>query len=122
MSSTTKKEEGGCCASGKKDGNAGGTCAAKKEECKTSSGTCKASSGTCKAAESAPAAAPANVAADGIQRNAAGKKICCACPETKKARDECVVRNGKEACSVEIEKHFKCLRDEGFTITAKDSF
>jgi hypothetical protein len=22
------------------------------------------------------------------------KKICCACPETKKSRDECIVKNG----------------------------
>ncbi|KAG5567853.1 hypothetical protein RHGRI_003136 [Rhododendron griersonianum] len=26
------------------------------------------------------------------------KKICCACPDTKKLRDECVVEHGEAAC------------------------
>ena len=45
-----------------------------------------------------------------------GKKICCACPETKQARDYCVVSNGPEACVELIEAHKKCLRDDGFQI------
>ena len=28
------------------------------------------------------------------------KKICCACPETRKVRDECVTHNGEDACAV----------------------
>ncbi|OMO55629.1 Cytochrome c oxidase copper chaperone [Corchorus capsularis] len=44
------------------------------------------------------------------------KKICCACPETKKLRDECIVENGEEACSKWIEAHRKCLRAEGFDV------
>jgi cytochrome c oxidase assembly protein subunit 17 len=43
-------------------------------------------------------------------------KICCACPETKKIRDECVIRNGEPACSDAIETHKKCLRALGFDI------
>ncbi|GLD99129.1 hypothetical protein PINS_up007848 [Pythium insidiosum] len=45
-----------------------------------------------------------------------GKKICCSCPETKKARDLCVVTNGEENCKDVIEAHKACLRSEGFTI------
>ncbi|KAJ0412527.1 hypothetical protein ATCC90586_006894 [Pythium insidiosum] len=45
-----------------------------------------------------------------------GKKICCSCPETKKARDLCVITNGEENCKDVIEAHKACLRSEGFTI------
>lgn len=45
-----------------------------------------------------------------------GKKICCSCPDTKQARDECVVENGPEKCADVIEAHKQCLRSEGFTI------
>lgn len=44
------------------------------------------------------------------------KKICCACPDTKKARDECIVINGEEACKNLIEAHKQCLRAEGFNV------
>ncbi|KAK3034967.1 hypothetical protein RJ639_033345 [Escallonia herrerae] len=44
------------------------------------------------------------------------KKICCACPDTKKLRDECVVEHGEEACSKWIDAHLKCLRAEGFNV------
>ncbi|KAH9504695.1 Cytochrome c oxidase copper chaperone [Bulinus truncatus] len=27
-------------------------------------------------------------------------KACCACPETKKARDECVIQKGEENCEI----------------------
>jgi len=48
----------------------------------------------------------------------AGEKLtpCCACPETKKIRDECVIEKGEENCSDEIEAHKKCMRDMGFNI------
>jgi len=45
-----------------------------------------------------------------------GKKICCACPQTKKERDECIVQNGPEACADKIEAHKKCLREDGFQV------
>ncbi|KAJ6894294.1 hypothetical protein NC652_028151 [Populus alba x Populus x berolinensis] len=44
------------------------------------------------------------------------KKICCACPETKKLRDECIVEHGEAACAKWIDAHRQCLRAEGFNI------
>ncbi|KAJ1924647.1 Cytochrome c oxidase copper chaperone [Tieghemiomyces parasiticus] len=43
-------------------------------------------------------------------------KPCCACPETKKARDDCVLYKGEENCQDLIEKHRQCLRDLGFKV------
>ncbi|CAF1152892.1 unnamed protein product [Adineta ricciae] len=43
-------------------------------------------------------------------------KACCACPETKRIRDECVILNGEENCSKEIEAHRACMRAAGFNI------
>lgn len=43
-------------------------------------------------------------------------KMCCACPETKKARDECVLFYGEENCEKLIEAHKECLRAHGFNI------
>jgi len=45
-----------------------------------------------------------------------GKKICCACPETKKARDACVLAHGEDDCKELIEAHKDCLRADGFVI------
>ena len=44
------------------------------------------------------------------------KKICCACPDTKKLRDECIVEHGEAACTKWIEAHKQCLRAEGFNV------
>lgn len=44
------------------------------------------------------------------------KKICCACPDSKKERDECIVLNGEEACQSFIDAHKQCLRLEGFNV------
>ncbi|CAN6920453.1 unnamed protein product [Brassica oleracea var. botrytis] len=44
------------------------------------------------------------------------KKICCACPDTKKLRDECIVEHGEPACAKWIEAHKMCLRAEGFNV------
>lgn len=44
------------------------------------------------------------------------KKICCACPDTKRLRDECIVEHGEAACSKWIEAHRICLRAEGFNV------
>ncbi|KAJ0984890.1 hypothetical protein J5N97_003246 [Dioscorea zingiberensis] len=44
------------------------------------------------------------------------KKICCACPDTKRLRDECIVTHGEAACTKWIEAHKKCLRVEGFNV------
>jgi len=43
-------------------------------------------------------------------------KACCACPETKRARDACIIENGAENCTELIEAHKKCMRDMGFNI------
>ncbi|XAR68332.1 hypothetical protein NMG60_11003424 [Bertholletia excelsa] len=43
-------------------------------------------------------------------------KICCACPDTKKLRDECIVEHGEQACSKWIKAHLKCLCAEGFNV------
>ncbi|OIT00415.1 PREDICTED: cytochrome c oxidase copper chaperone 1-like isoform X2 [Nicotiana attenuata] len=56
--------------------------------------------------------APSTVPADSKPK----KKICCACPETKKLRDECIVEHGQSACEKWIEAHRKCLRAEGFNV------
>ncbi|WMV39723.1 hypothetical protein MTR67_033108 [Solanum verrucosum] len=56
--------------------------------------------------------APATLPADSKPK----KKICCACPETKKVRDECIVEHGESACEKWIEAHLKCLRAEGFNV------
>jgi cytochrome c oxidase assembly protein subunit 17 len=44
------------------------------------------------------------------------KKICCACPETKVNRDNCLLIKSEEECKQEIELHIQCLRKEGFNI------
>ena len=55
-------------------------------------------------------------------------KICCACPDTKKVRDEfaygflfgvlcrCMFKKGEEYCSKEIKEHLECLRKLGFKV------
>ena len=43
-------------------------------------------------------------------------KPCCACPETKKPRDECIMEKGEEHCGDLIEAHKQCMRDLGFKI------
>jgi len=44
-------------------------------------------------------------------------KICCACPDTRKPRDECVVQKGEEHCEEFIEAHKVCLRSKGFKVS-----
>jgi len=47
-----------------------------------------------------------------------GKKLkpCCACPETRKPRDECIMENGEENCGDLIEAHKACMRSLGFKV------
>lgn len=54
----------------------------------------------------------------GVAQKKPTKKICCACPETKKARDECIALHGPDSqeCKQLIEAHKECLRSEGFQI------
>lgn len=43
-------------------------------------------------------------------------KPCCACPETRQKRDECVIVKGEEGCIELIRKHQECMRAQGFNI------
>lgn len=43
-------------------------------------------------------------------------KACCACPETKKARDACIMEKGEANCKDLIEAHKECMRKMGFNI------
>jgi cytochrome c oxidase assembly protein subunit 17 len=43
-------------------------------------------------------------------------KPCCACPETRKVRDECVFDKGEENCTELIKAHQDCMRKMGFNI------
>ena len=54
----------------------------------------------------------------GGQKSGEEKKLkpCCACPETKRARDTCIVENGEEHCRELIEAHKACLKRHGFNI------
>ena len=44
-------------------------------------------------------------------------KICCACPDTRLPRDECIVRNGEDRCLDQINAHNDCLRRLGFKVS-----
>ncbi|KAG7255694.1 hypothetical protein CRUP_021756 [Coryphaenoides rupestris] len=37
-------------------------------------------------------------------------KACCACPETKKVRDACIIERGEDQCLPLIEAHKECMR------------
>ncbi|XP_070568844.1 cytochrome c oxidase copper chaperone-like [Ptychodera flava] len=43
-------------------------------------------------------------------------KPCCACPETKKARDACIIERGADECGDLIEAHKECMRKLGFKV------
>ena len=63
--------------------------------------------------------ATAALTADGGAKTAAtGLKICCACPDTRRPRDDCIVANGAEhpQCVQLIEQHKECLRTLGFKV------
>ena len=66
------------------------------------------------ASEAQASSAPASTAP--IGKDGKPLKPCCACPETKKARDQCVFNLGEENCLDMIKTHQQCLRDLGFKI------
>ncbi|KAG8217102.1 COX17-domain-containing protein, partial [Butyriboletus roseoflavus] len=43
---------------------------------------------------------------------------CCACPETKSARDSCFLQHGADEgqCAEMVKKHVECMRGLGFEI------
>nr|VZI48596.1 unnamed protein product [Spirometra erinaceieuropaei] len=55
---------------------------------------------------------------DGLPIGEDGKplKPCCACPETRLARDNCILQHGEEHCKDLIDAHTACLRALGFNI------
>jgi len=60
---------------------------------------------------------PAPAKVDGpIGTDGKPMRMCCACPDTKKPRDQCVMEKGEENCKSEIERHKECLRSLGFKV------
>ncbi|XP_050392896.1 cytochrome c oxidase copper chaperone [Patella vulgata] len=43
-------------------------------------------------------------------------KPCCACPETRKPRDQCIFEKGESECQELIEAHKECMRKLGFKV------
>ncbi|XP_004347440.1 hypothetical protein CAOG_04693 [Capsaspora owczarzaki ATCC 30864] len=43
-------------------------------------------------------------------------KPCCACPETKKPRDQCIVERGEANCQDLIAAHKECMKAHGFNV------
>ncbi|CAH8536872.1 unnamed protein product [Heterobilharzia americana] len=60
-----------------------------------------------------PSSSPTNIPLD-----ATGKplKPCCACPDTRLKRDQCILMYGEEMCADLIEEHKECLRKLGFAV------
>ncbi|KAG5487748.1 hypothetical protein LSCM1_08114 [Leishmania martiniquensis] len=48
-------------------------------------------------------------------------KICCACPQERRARDECTLLKNMNECEAEIAAFYACLRKEGFSAEAVDA-
>ncbi|KAK7440262.1 hypothetical protein VKT23_017202 [Stygiomarasmius scandens] len=51
--------------------------------------------------------------------NPEGLKPCCACPQTKSARDDCFLKYGSEAdekCRELVQNHIACMQSLGFKI------
>jgi len=61
---------------------------------------------------------PGENSSDKLPVDADGKKLkpCCACPETRKPRDECIAEKGEENCRDLIDAHLSCMRALGFKI------
>ena len=102
-----------CCSMDKKDECTDkGMCAVKtKEECKDKPVCDMKASSSSSSAAAATATATTTTTATGDK-----PKMCCACPETKKARDECVIAKGEDNCKELIEAHKVCLRKMGFNV------
>ncbi|XP_036894156.1 cytochrome c oxidase copper chaperone-like [Sturnira hondurensis] len=43
-------------------------------------------------------------------------KPCCACPDTKKAHDVCILEKGRECCGHLTEAHKERMRALGFKV------
>lgn len=51
-----------------------------------------------------------------VDANGTALKPCCACPDTRKQRDDCVLLYGEENCTEYIDAHRECLRSYGFIV------
>ncbi|KPI84191.1 putative cytochrome c oxidase copper chaperone [Leptomonas seymouri] len=49
------------------------------------------------------------------QPKAPACKICCACPQERRARDECTLLKSVDECEKEIAAFYACLLKEGFS-------
>ncbi|PVG02203.1 hypothetical protein CPB86DRAFT_614394 [Serendipita vermifera] len=77
-------------------------------------------------AQSVPASPQENLACAKIEAppvnplNPKGLKPCCACPETKSARDDCFLNTdasvADEKCKELVQKHIACMRSYGFNV------
>lgn len=59
---------------------------------------------------------PEKVTAAAVDDEPKKLKPCCACPESRKIRDACIMEKGEVNCLAEIEAHKKCLRELGFKV------
>lgn len=48
-------------------------------------------------------------------------KICCACPQERRARDECTLLKNMDDCEGEIAAFYTCLLKEGFSAEEVDA-
>lgn len=48
-------------------------------------------------------------------------KICCACPQERRARDECTLLKNMDECETEIAAFYACLLKEGFSAEEVDA-
>lgn len=48
-------------------------------------------------------------------------KICCACPQERRARDECTLLKNMDECEKEIAAFYACLLKEGFSSAEVDA-
>jgi len=53
---------------------------------------------------------------EGAEKKDQKLRPCCACPETKRERDACIVEHGEENCKSLIEAHRECMKKMGFNI------
>ncbi|KAL5528015.1 hypothetical protein ACEPAF_7151 [Sanghuangporus sanghuang] len=69
---------------------------------------------------SSPETKPAADAGPVNPLNPQGIKPCCACPDTKRARDECYMQNdadvANEKCKALVAAHVQCMRGYGFEV------
>ncbi|VDP92554.1 unnamed protein product [Echinostoma caproni] len=51
-----------------------------------------------------------------VDENGKPLKPCCACPDTRLIRDQCIMQYGEDNCLDYIEAHKECLRRLGFRV------